>query len=538
MTVINNPILPGFHPDPSILRVKDDYYIATSTFEWYPGVCIYHSNDLVNWQLVALPLNRLSQLDMRGNPDSCGVWAPCLSYKNGLFYLAFTDVKRFAGDFKDTHNYLVTSPSICGEWSEPVYLNSSGFDPSFFHDDDGKSYYLNMLWNHLPAAGRNNFSPAKYFGGIVMQEFNTHTQQLTGESKLIYSGSPIGLSEGPHLYKRDGYYYCCVAEGGTGIHHASTFARSKKLWGPYETDPQGPMVTSHYAPQASLKRAGHGDLVESASGDWYFVHLCSRPLPYRGRSVMGRETAIQPVRWSEDGWPRLTSGGQYPDSQVTVASSAKPRTHRDQRIEFNGAPLPLNLQSLRYPLPENVATQAERQGYLRLYGKESLGSWFEQSLLARRQQAFCFSAQTQLDFAPSSKQHMAGLVCYYNSKKYFYLHITHDKKLGRVLDVAMCCNNWHSQYPLASPIQLPESGEVTLKADVVYDRLVFSYATGDKFTELPLELDYSVLCDEVGDGGADANFTGAFVGIGCQDLDNQTRYADFAWFDYKEHPPA
>jgi xylan 1,4-beta-xylosidase len=137
--MIRNPILPGFNPDPSICRVREDYYIATSTFEWYPGVQIHHSRDLVNWTLVKRPLERKSQLDMRGNPDSCGVWAPCLSYADGLFWLVYTDVKRFDGNFKDAHNYIVTAPSVEGEWSDPVYVNSSGFDPSLFHDADGRN---------------------------------------------------------------------------------------------------------------------------------------------------------------------------------------------------------------------------------------------------------------------------------------------------------------------------------------------------------------------------------------------------------------
>ena len=149
MSKIINPILPGFNPDPSICRVGDDYFIATSTFEWYPGVQIHHSTDLVNWRLAVRPLDRAAQLDMRGNPDSCGVWAPCLSYADGLFWLVYTDVKRFDGNFKDAHNYIVTAPAIEGPWSDPVYVNSSGFDPSLFHDDDGRKWFLNMLWNHL-----------------------------------------------------------------------------------------------------------------------------------------------------------------------------------------------------------------------------------------------------------------------------------------------------------------------------------------------------------------------------------------------------
>ena len=159
-----NPIIPGFHPDPSICRVGDDYYLATSTFQWFPGVQLYHSKDLINWEELPSPLRRRSQLDMQGNPNSGGVWGPCLSYCNGTFYLIYTNTRNFHGIFKDTHNYLVTTNDIYGEWSEPIYLNSSGFDPSMFHDDDGKKYLLNMRWD--PRMENHPFS------GILLQELN------------------------------------------------------------------------------------------------------------------------------------------------------------------------------------------------------------------------------------------------------------------------------------------------------------------------------------------------------------------------------
>ena len=179
MNMIHNPILPGFNPDPSICRVGDDYYIATSTFEWYPGVQIHHSTDLVNWTLVKRPLDRASQLDMRGNPDSCGVWAPCLSHADGLFWLVYTDVKRFDGNFKDAHNYIVTAPAIEGPWSDPVYVNSSGFDPSLFHDDDGRKWFLNMLWNHVSdRRWRQPETPS--FAGILLQEYDAKAGKLVG----------------------------------------------------------------------------------------------------------------------------------------------------------------------------------------------------------------------------------------------------------------------------------------------------------------------------------------------------------------------
>lgn len=154
---IKNPILPGFNPDPSICQAGDDFYIATSTFEWFPCVQIHHSKDLVNWHLLTRPLSRKSQLDMAGDPCSSGIWAPCLTYADGLFWLIYTDNKCLEGEYNESNNYLVTAPDIMGPWSDPVYLNSSGFDPSLFHDDDGHKWLINMIWD---------FRPGKYiFGG-------------------------------------------------------------------------------------------------------------------------------------------------------------------------------------------------------------------------------------------------------------------------------------------------------------------------------------------------------------------------------------
>src|SRR5215510_6654414 len=314
---IQNPILRGFNPDPSIVRVGDDYYIATSTFEWFPGVQIHHSRDLVNWRLLTRPLNRPTQLNMLGDPDSCGIWAPCLTYSAGLFCLIYTDVKRYGpttqagtsgASLRDMHNYLVTSETIEGEWSEPIFLNSSGFDPSLFHDDDGRKYLLNMLWDFRP--GKNRFA------GIELQEYSAAERKLVGPSEVIFKGTSIGFTEGPHLYKRNGYYYLLTAEGGTGWGHAVTFARSPHLNGPYELHPDKYILTARHRPDVELQRAGHADLVETQTGETYMVHLCGRPLPNRGRCVLGRETAIQKMQWSEDGWPRTENEKGLPYAEV------------------------------------------------------------------------------------------------------------------------------------------------------------------------------------------------------------------------------
>jgi xylan 1,4-beta-xylosidase len=532
----SNPILPGFNPDPSIIRVGEDYYIATSTFEWFPGVQIHHSRDLIHWTLVAQPLNRLSQLDMRGNPDSCGVWAPCLSYDNGKFYLIYSNARRYWSHCKDVHNYIVTSDDICGQWSEPSHLNSSGFDPSLFHDIDGRKWLVNLRWDHRQGRPGTELEPARYFGGIVLQEFDEKSGQLVGPVSHIFSGSALGKSEGPHLYQRNGYYYLIVAEGGTGYEHAITFARSSSLKGPYQIDPQGPMLSTINS-DAILQRCGHGDLVDTPAGDSHLVHLCSRPLPesYRdntGRSVMGRETALQSINWQE-GWPRLCHNSDQ-SNQNNALTQAYSRPSCTQKLDFTQS-LPLDFQTLRIPLSPKTLSLTDNPGHLRLYGRESLGSLFEQALIARRQQSFCFTAETCVDFTPNNFQQMAGLVCYYNSSKYYYLYITHDESLGRVLDITSCGGTTAAHYCLDSPVSIPATGTIYLKAEIHYAQLNFFYSIdGKHWKSIADTLDYSILSDEVGEGGEHANFTGSFVGMCCQDLSGTGQAADFASFKYQE----
>lgn len=532
--MIRNPILPGFNPDPSIVRVGDDYYIATSTFEWYPGVQIHHSRDLIHWRLITRPLRRPAQLDMRGAPDSCGVWAPCLTYDNGLFYLIYTDVKRYGrttvggasgASLRDFHNYLVTCPTIDGEWSDPIYLNSSGFDPSLFHDDDGRKYLVNMLWDHRPGRVR--------FAGIVLQEYDPVAQGLTGERKVIFESTSLGMAEGPHLYKRDGWYYLITAEGGTGWNHAVTMARSRTLTGPYELHPETHILSSRLRPDSPLQRAGHGDLVEARDGTPLLVYLCGRPLPNRGRCVLGRETAIQPMRWDEDGWLRTLDGQGLP---LLVAESPEPvaEAFEAPSVDFNGPDLPIDFQWLRSPYPEKLFSLSDRPGHLRLYGRETLGSLFEQALVARRQQAFCYSVETVLDYQPRHYQQAAGLVCYYNGSKYHYLHVTHDEQAGRHVRVmsalpdSTTSDAFSALYPVAN-------GPIHLRAEVDYERLRFAFrlAADADWTWIDGHFDASVLSDEATVPGA-PNFTGAFVGMACQDTSGEGLPADFATFDYRE----
>jgi len=534
--MIRNPILPGFNPDPSIVRVGDDYYIATSTFEWYPGVQIHHSRDLVHWRLVAHPLDRRRLLDMRGNPDSGGIWAPCLTYADGLFWLVYTDVKRLEGSFKDTHNYLTTCETVDGRWSDPVYLNSSGFDASLFHDDDGRKWLLNMQWEYRP--GRHPFN------GILLQQYDAVAGKLVGPIRNIFRGTDLRVTEGPHLYRRNDYYYLLTAEGGTGYTHAITMARSHQLFGPYEVDPIKHIVTSKDDPTLPLQRAGHGDWVETQHGEVYLVHLCGRPLSLHSDSALqrcplGRETAIQKAVWTDDGWLRLANGTNRPDLETPAPDLP---THKWPKAEtmtrFDTDHLPIDFQWLRQPWDETLFTLKDRPGYLRLYGAESFGSFFRQALIARRQQAFCFRATTKIEFEPDSLQQAAGLICYYNAQKFHYLNISCTDEGQKTLSIVSCQGDerWNLSYPIdtATDIALPRGQAVWLRADVDFDQLRFSWSLdGERWTAAEGVLDYSLISDEAGRGYS-KSFTGAFVGMACHDISGRRQPADFEFFDYLE----
>ena len=532
---VRNPILHGFNPDPSIVRVGEDYYIATSTFEWFPGVQIHHSQDLANWRLIGRPLRRPSQLDLRGNPDSCGVWAPDLSYADGRFHLLYTDVKRYGrttvngergASFRDFHNYWVWSDRIEGEWSDPIYLNSSGFDPALFHDDDGRSWLLNTLWDHRPGRSR--------FAGVVIQEMNMRSGLLLGERELIFEGTPLGFTEGPHLYKRDGWYHLLVAEGGTERNHAVVMARSRSLLGPYEVHPDGPVLTSSDKPGAPLARAGHGDLVETPSGETWMAYLCARPLANSDRCVLGRETAIQPMRWCEDEWLRTIDGDATPVLDVVSAAGDTVWMPQNERHEFADSSLPEVFQWLRTPYPEHLFSLDERPGYLRLYGRETIGSQFTQSLVARRQQAFRYTAETLVEVDPLNFQQAAGLVCYYNSTKFHLLQITADDNGEHQVQVVSADPGDSECSLIVHPAKIP-AGPVALRVEVDHEVLRFAYRSPDNedWCWLPETLDASILSDEATLPGL-PNFTGAFVGVACYDLSGTGMPADFAYFQYVE----
>ncbi|WP_299556332.1 glycoside hydrolase family 43 protein [Seonamhaeicola sp.] len=525
MEYIQNPILKGFNPDPSICRVGDDYYIATSTFEWFPGVQIHHSKDLKHWQVIARPLNRLDQLDLKGVPDSCGVWAPCLSYDNGTFYLVYSNVKSFDGGWMDTPNYVITTEDIKGEWSKPVYLNSNGFDGSFFHEK-GRTYYLSM---------RADYRKTPPFNGILLQEYDKINKRLVDNEVLLTKGTYLGSTEGPHIYKHKEYYYLVVAEGGTEYNHAVSVFRAKTVNGPYKEHPDNPVLTSKDYPENNLQKAGHASFVKTQNEDWYMVFLVGRPLSKRGRCTLGRETAIEELVW-KDGWPYLKNGGKQPRTNIPMSRLPEYKfEYLLEKDDFDSQVLNPCFQSLRIPVDQNWLSLTERPGYLRLKGKESLASTHSQSLIARRIQHFKAEVTTCVEFEPKVFKQLAGLVFYYNTGHFHYLAITRNDT-DKTLSVISSDNFKVSVQE--EEVVISGKERIFLKGIISSEDLQFYYSIDEvAFHPIGDTLDMSILSDDYIQNGNDKYrpaFTGAFVGLCCQDLKGNSLHADFDWFEYKE----
>lgn len=554
--MIQNPIISGFFPDPSICRVGEDYYIANSSFEWFPGVPIHHSRDLMNWQLIGHALTQKSQLDLRGVPDSAGVWAPSLSFADRRFWLIYTNVRNtgMGRPFKDLEIFLTTAPDILGPWSEPIELNSIGFDPSLFHDDDGRKWLVNMEWDFRKGKSR--------FAGIVVQEYDRKQHKLVGPQKKILQ-KPV-LTEGPNLYKHNDWYYLMLAEGGTGWNHGISMARAENILGNYELDPQTSVLTSRDDASLPLQKAGHGELVETPGGEWFLAHLASRPIktgsPVDPRSpdkseaaqaragfrcMLGRETCLQKVTWSEDGWLRLAGGGTKPQIEVPapfgapVSDSAQKKilgrytgSENDvpMRDDFDSEKLDDRWCSLRVPADKSWLSFSARPGWLRLRGRDSLHSLFDQSLLARRIQHFQFAAETCLEFSPENFMQSAGLICYYDTRTHFYLRVTLDEVHGRILGTTLTDDGNYDELA-ASEIAVNDWKQIYLRAEVDFHQLQFSASPdGKSWRNIGPVLDASKLSD---DYGAGLHFTGAMIGLCAQDVSGGKLPADFDYFDYQ-----
>lgn len=538
--MIKNPILPGFNPDPCICRKGDDYYLAVSTFEWFPGIPIYHSKDLKNWELYTHVLTDDETVDLKKLPSAKGIWAPCLTYceEEDLFYVIYGVMNSMNARYFDVNNYLITAKDIIGPWSEPVYLHSSGFDASILHDN-GKKYIISLEWET-----REGYEKP---GAICMVEYDPEKKEIIGYPKRIWNGgTDRGCIEAPHLYKRGDYYYIMCAEGGTGYNHCVTMGRSKEIWGPYAADPMNPIVTSvpgesnerhdpdhlkprYYNPDSILQKSGHGSVVDTQNGETYLVHLCARPFVPELRCTLGRETAIQKMIWTDDQWLRMASGGNL--AEVLVEASNLPEVPVKQIPDFddfNEEELGLQYYAPRI-MPQRFADLKARPGYVRIRGQESRTSLNQVSILARKLTSVYAIVTTKMEFVPEVHQHSAGLILYYDNMNYINLRKYYSETLGQsALSIIHLENGEKTEFL---------NTRIPVSDDPIYLRLIiegrqsyFSWCyDGMNYQKIGRVFDTTRFSDEYCKYG---EFTGTMVGLTCADRVKHSHYADFDFFEY------
>ncbi|MCD7858338.1 MAG: glycoside hydrolase family 43 protein [Clostridiales bacterium] len=540
---LHNPILPGFHPDPCICRRGEDYYIACSSFEWFPAVPIYHSRDMKHWGLYSHAITDPAVADLSRLPSAKGIWAPCLTYcqEEGLFYLVYGVMHSMNARYFDIDNFVITAPDPKGPWSEPVYLHSAGFDASMLHDKDGRKWVVSLEWET-----RTGYQKP---GGICLVEYDPQKRAIMGYPKRIWmGGTHRGCLEAPHLTRRGEYYYLMCAEGGTGYNHCVTMARSKSVWGPYEGDPENPILTAapgdpdelantdhlkpnYYNPASYLQKCGHGSYVETSLGETYLVHLCARPFLPELRCTLGRETAMQKMVWTEDGWLRLEGGGNL--AREYCPGSLLPDVPQPKLPgldDFDSPQLGIQYYAPRID-PRSFTDLESRPGWLRMRGQESPCSLNRVSLLARKLTSLHATVTTRMDFTPEVYQHSAGLMLYYDNMNFLCLRKYYSQTLGgSALSMVAVENGQKTDCP-GSRTPVPE-GPVYLRLVVDGRESCFLWSMdGADFQPIGPAFDTSKLSDEYSQYG---EFTGTFVGIAAADRLLHRKTADFDFFDYQE----
>ena len=540
--MIKNPILPGFNPDPCICRKGEDYYMAVSSFEWFPGIPVYHSKDLKNWELYSHVLTDDVAVDLKKLPSAKGIWAPCLTYceKEDLFYVVYGVMNSMNARYFDVDNYLITAKDIKGPWSEPVYIHSSGFDASILHDDDGRKYIVSLEWET-----REGYEKP---GAICMVEYSSEKKEIVGYPKRIWSGgTDRGCIEAPHLTKRGDYYYIMCAEGGTGYGHSVTMGRAKEVWGPYEGDPTNPILTSipgdfyerhdpdhlkpkYFNPESVLQKSGHGSYVETQLGEVYLVHHTARPFVPELRCTLGRETAIQKMKWTDDGWLRM-----YDDSNLAkeyVAESKLPEYKVPQIPnfdDFDGEELGIQYYAPRIA-PSSFADVKARPGFVRIRGQESRCSLNKVSILARKLTSVYAKVTTKMEFKPEVHQHSAGLIMYYDNMNYIYLRKYYSETLGQSALSIIHLENGEKTEFLNTRIPVDEC-PIYLRLNVEGRKSYFEWSyDGEAYNKIGKVFDTTKFSDEYCKYG---EFTGTFVGMTCADRVLHKHYADFDFFNYE-----
>lgn len=402
-----NPIIRGYSPDPTICRVKDDFYIVNSSFEFFPGLPVYHSKNLANWELVSYCLTRESQLRLHHCPESGGIYAPTLRWHDGRFFLCTTNVS-------DRGNFIIHTEDINGGWSEPVWVEQEGIDPSLLFDDDGTVYFCTASFEENRT-------------GILMSEINPFTGEIVKEPVLVTTGCGGRYAEGPHLYKIKGMYYLMLAEGGTEYGHTETIMRSGAPYGPYEKCPHNPILSKVDSMLEDIKCTGHGDLMEDQNGNWWLVFLGVRPITSSRRRVLlhnlGRETFLAPVSW-ENGWPVVNRGGEV----MMKMEGPLPRPPREIRLgfrdDFARKESPLEYNYLRNPRMDHYSRDWQKRRLVLTGTDITLSDQASPTLQMVRQREFDCVAEAEIEAERLPQGGRIGLTAFYNQCYHYEIYLT------------------------------------------------------------------------------------------------------------------
>ncbi len=411
-----NPIRTGFYPDPSIVRVDNDYYMVNSSFIYFPCIPISHSTDLVHWHIIGYAITNPEWANIDKLEGGRGYWAPDISYFEGKFYITATYRMNDDGNVY-RKQIVVSSDKPEGPYSKPAIIDEDGIDPSIFNDDDGRRY---MLLNR----------------GARIFELNKDATKQISDAEMLFYGDNKRAPEGPHILKKDGYYYLFQAEGGTGVGHRITVARSKTLMGNYEACPYNPIM-HQFDEGAIIQRCGHGKPVKTQNDEWYMVYLCGRKIVGKNGescSILGRETALDPITWTADGWPIVNNlkGPSY----LQVKPNLPETIWKDNdRTDFSEKDLFSIWTFSRTPECDGYKIEDNK---LVLKGTvNDLDSMYSKNILLRRQTAFCFSAICKMEVPILDKGQDAGVTCYYDENTYIKFALFYDgdgKKAIRVVE--------------------------------------------------------------------------------------------------------
>lgn len=506
-----NPVQRGFFPDPSVIRVKDDYYMVNSTFQYFPAIPISHSKDMVHWHIIGHAVVNPEYLPIEDIRDSHGIWAPDISYQDGTFYIFAT--LRLNGDGKRNNQVLrrqlvVTSKTPEGPYSKPVWLEADAIDPSHFIDEDGKHYMV----------------IAK---AATVYELSDDCTKILNGPRIAWEGTGERCPEGPHILKKDGWYYAIVSEGGTGYGHGINVARSRNLYGPYEECPYNPVVRQK-DPASPIQRTGHGKLVQTQNGDWWIYYLLGRPNGGRYTTI-GRESGLDPVTWTEDGW-FLVNEGKGPSLIQTAPDLKECIFIRNTFDDFDEETLNLEWEFVR--LPDNGSwSLTERPGHFRIWTRDGqLHEIRAKNTLLRREQELNYTAETKVEFYPRRDGEQAGLTCYYSTATYVRFSLCHEA--GRKLQLVINRNNGEELMAEVAGIK-----EVPVYLKVVVDRLTRSFYysyDGASWEQAGVLTDCIYLCDE-GVPDDPKRHTGTLVGIYANNGGCGSRIsADFDYFKYAD----